>query len=96
MYKAFLNEHPLADDVLLWNADEELTEFTIGNVVVERNGKFYTPPVECGLLAGTFRQYLIDKGRITEKVITLNELDECTNIWLINSVKKWVPVIINS
>jgi len=32
------------DDLLLWNENDELTEFTIGNLVVEMDGIFYTPP----------------------------------------------------
>src|SRR5690625_2397269 len=46
-------------DILLWNENEEITEFTIGNVVVELNGKLVTPPVESGLLPGTFREKLL-------------------------------------
>jgi para-aminobenzoate synthetase / 4-amino-4-deoxychorismate lyase len=45
---------PDCDDVLLYNERGELTEFTIGNLVVEMDGELVTPPIECGLLAGTF------------------------------------------
>src|SRR5690606_34376426 len=75
-YRKVYDEHRSSADifsVLLWNEKEELTEFTIGNLVVEKNGKFFTPPVSCGLLPGTFRQYLIDQGEIEEKVILKNE-----------------------
>lgn len=79
-------------DILLWNDRDEITEFTIGNIVVELDNKLYTPPVSSGLLSGTFRQKLLDEGKIKEKVIIKKDLLQCTNIWLINSVRKWVRV----
>ncbi|MBP1948094.1 aminodeoxychorismate synthase component I [Virgibacillus litoralis] len=79
-------------DVLLWNEEREVTEFTIGNVVIELNDKLYTPPVECGLLAGTYRKYLLEEGIITERRIKLEEIHLCSKVWLINSVRKWVEV----
>lgn len=79
-------------DTLLWNEHGEITEFTMGNIIVELNEKLYTPPVNCGLLAGTFREHLLTSGKITERKIMKNELDLCENIWFINSVREWVPV----
>lgn len=79
-------------DVLLWNEEEEITEFTTGNIVIEMNGKFITPPVTCGLLPGTFRKSLLEKGKITEQTILKKDLLHCDRVWFINSVRKWVPV----
>ena len=83
---------PAAFSVLLWNENGELTEFAIGNVVVEKAGEFYTPPVSCGSLPGTFRQQLLDEGIIKEKVILKDELGEYDAIWFINSVRGWLRV----
>jgi len=58
-------------DILLWNERGEITETTIANVVVQVNGRLYTPPVNSGLLPGTFRNSLIKQGKIQEKVITI-------------------------
>jgi para-aminobenzoate synthetase / 4-amino-4-deoxychorismate lyase len=80
------------DDVLLWNEDDELTEFTKGNIVVEIDGQRFTPPVESGLLAGTFRSDLLDANQITERVLKKSEIDIFSRVWLINSVRKFVPV----
>lgn len=79
-------------DVLLWNENNEITEFTKGNVVVELEGMLYTPPVRCGLLAGTYREKLLNEGKIEERVISKKELPLCQNIWFINSVREWVLV----
>lgn len=80
------------DDILLYNESGELTEFTIGNLVVEMSGKLVTPPVSCGLLAGTFRAHLLESGNITEQIIRMEELKDCKNIFLVNSLRKWTSV----
>lgn len=79
-------------DTLLWNEENELTEFTNGNLVVEWGGSYYTPPVSCGLLPGTFRSYLLKEQIIEEKILKKNDLGKFTRIWFINSVRKWVPI----
>ncbi|MEH7494597.1 aminodeoxychorismate synthase component I [Neobacillus niacini] len=93
IYEKFQNQKPAeAFDVLLWNQDGELTEFTNGNVVVEIDGVRWTPPVSSGLLAGTFRDRLIHKGEILEKTLTHADLKIATKMWFINSVRKWKEV----
>jgi len=80
------------DDVLLFNENDELTEFTIGNLVVKMDGGLFTPPIECGLLAGTFRAKLIDSGEIKERVIPVSDMRKCEAVFLVNSLRKWVEV----
>jgi para-aminobenzoate synthetase/4-amino-4-deoxychorismate lyase len=77
------------DDVILWNERGEITESTIANVVVELDGQRYTPPIECGLLPGTFRADLIERRLIYERVISKEELLAAIRVWLINSVRGW-------
>ena len=76
-----------ADDVLLWNEDGFITETSIANVVVKIDGERYTPPVECGLLAGTYRERLLRKGDITEQKIHISEITPASEVTLINSVR---------
>lgn len=77
---------------LLWNEKQQLTEFTIGNLVLEKDGRFFTPPISCGLLAGTFRQHLLDQQLIEEKIVYKKELEDYDAIWLINGVRGWLAV----
>jgi len=84
---------PDCDDVLLYNESNELTEFTIGNLVVEMDGELYTPPVSCGLLAGTFRAHLLEIGQVMERIIHVEELGKCSKIFQVNSVRQWQRVI---
>ncbi len=92
MYDHHKTTHPDVFDVLLWNDRRELTEFTRGNVVVEYEGAMWTPPRSSGLLAGVFRGELLDAGTIHERVLTLDDLQRCTRIWFINSLREWVPM----
>lgn len=91
-YEEFQRKYPDSFDVLLWNKERELTEFTNGNLVVEMDDAYYTPPVSSGLLAGTFRNSLIQEGKVLEKTLTVEDLEKCQNIWFINSVRKWIPI----
>ena len=80
------------DDVLLHNESGELTEFTIGNLVVELDGQLLTPPISCGVLAGTFRAYLMETGQILETTIAIDQLRKCTKIFRVNSIRQWQRV----
>ena len=86
---------PNYDDVLLYNERDELTEFTIGNLVVELDRQLFTPPEECGLLPGTFRTHLVETGQVLERIIPVGQLKDCTKIFRVNSVRKWEPVLID-
>jgi para-aminobenzoate synthetase / 4-amino-4-deoxychorismate lyase len=95
-YESVRRGTPGYDDVLLYNKLGELTEFTIGNLVVELDGKYFTPPLSCGLLAGTFRAHLLETGKVTERTIRVEELKDCTQIFMVNSIRKWLEVEIKS
>jgi para-aminobenzoate synthetase / 4-amino-4-deoxychorismate lyase len=79
------------DDVVFWNKKGEVTESANANVVARINDQLWTPPIACGLLAGTFREQLLCEGKIKERVILIDELVNATELFLINSVQKWMP-----
>lgn len=92
VYDSARAEFPDCDDVLLWNEKGEVTESCLSNVVIRCNGKLITPPVQCGLLNGTYRSYLLEQNKIVERTISLEEIKKATQIYLINSVRKWQKV----
>jgi para-aminobenzoate synthetase/4-amino-4-deoxychorismate lyase len=92
VYETRKASRPDCDEVLLVNENGELTESTLANLVVRLDGNDYTPPVECGLLAGTFRAELLALGKLNERVLQPEDLRRAKAIFLINSVRKWVPV----
>jgi para-aminobenzoate synthetase/4-amino-4-deoxychorismate lyase len=94
-YADVLERHPGCLDVLFCNVHDEVTEGTIHNLVVEKNGRLVTPPLRCGLLPGTLRGELLQRGIVTEEVILREELLAASRLWLINSVRGWRRVILS-
>jgi para-aminobenzoate synthetase/4-amino-4-deoxychorismate lyase len=83
---------PDCDDVMLWNRAGQITETTIANVVIEgADGGRVTPPVACGLLPGVLRAELLAAGKVTEAVVTIDQLKSAPRFWLVNSVRDWFP-----
>ena len=78
------------DDIIFYNERNEVTESGTANVVVRLGDQLFTPPVNCGLLAGTFRDHLLAEGKIKERVITVEDLKHADELFLINSVRKWM------
>ncbi|MEQ1761016.1 MAG: aminotransferase class IV [Vicinamibacterales bacterium] len=89
-YDVARRSRPDVDDVVLWNARNEVTESTIANVVAEIEGVKCTPPVSCGLLAGVLRGELLESGVLTERIITRGMLARAERVWLINSLRGWI------
>ncbi|MBF2085692.1 aminodeoxychorismate synthase component I [Thermoleptolyngbya sp. C42_A2020_037] len=87
VYMQARQAHPEADDTLLWNERGELTETCIANLVLELDGEWVTPPVHCGLLPGIYRSFLLEQGKIKERIVRLRDLSRCTRILLINAVR---------
>jgi len=90
VYERARSAQPDVDDVILWNARREVTESTIANVVVEIDGRRYTPPIACGLLPGVFRAELLDAGTIAERILTREDVAASSRLWLINSLREWI------
>jgi para-aminobenzoate synthetase/4-amino-4-deoxychorismate lyase len=94
VYDTARNARPDVDDVILTNERGEITEATLANVVAEIDGVRYTPPVTSGLLGGTFRAELLASGQISERVLSRAEVAGASRLWLINSVREWIAVVL--
>lgn len=82
------------DDVLLFNQRGELTESCRANLVLRFGQRFVTPPVACGLIAGTCRAALLDRGRLEEAVLKPTDLARADSVYLINALRGIVEVIL--
>ncbi len=82
------------DDVILMNERGELTEASSSNIMVRLSGIFYTPPLYCGLLPGTYRAELLDTGILTERVLYPDDLRRAESVCLINSVRRQRPAVL--
>ena len=83
------------DDVILFNERNEITETTTANIVMRRGTELVTPSLKSGLLSGVFRNYLIDKNQIKEDCIMMEEIKDAKSLFLINSVRKWMPAVVD-
>lgn len=75
-------------DEIRVNERGEVTEGIFTNIGILKNGKYYTPPLTCGLLAGTFRAQL----GWEEKVLYPEDLKTADKIYCFNSVRGLVEV----
>lgn len=78
-----LNARDGADDIIIVK-DGYLTDTSFSNIVLLKDGIWYTP--DTYLLNGTCRQRLLHEGIINEKSISIENLDEYTEIRLINAM----------
>lgn len=82
-------------DVIFFNERGELTEAHSSNVFIKKNGIYYTPPVSCGLLPGTYREMLLEKGgKYREKVLYKKDLMSADSIYICNSVRGMREVVL--
>ena len=95
-YERRRERRPDVDDVLLVNDRGEVTESTIANLAVRLDGVWVTPPVDAGLLPGTYRNVLLRDGRMTERPVTVGELRGAGELALVSSVRGWRPAALVS
>jgi len=80
-------------DVIFMNEKGEITEGVISNIFIKKDGNYYTPPVECGLLNGVFRQeFLAKSSNAAERTLSLEDLYSADEIYLTNSVRGMMKV----
>ncbi|AYU54540.1 aminotransferase class IV [Staphylococcus debuckii] len=90
----------VTDVVLYYDTTGKVLEFDIGNVVVEEEGQWYTPPFEHDFLKGCMRQAMLDKGQLQLRSYQVDELKEKlrsgqARIFLINSLREVADIRIN-
>lgn len=76
-------------DEIFFNEKGELTEGARSNIIVQIKGKFYTPPVSCGLLDGIYKNQM---NNLTEKILFKSDLLKAEKIFCVNSVRGMVEV----
>jgi para-aminobenzoate synthetase/4-amino-4-deoxychorismate lyase len=78
-----------AFDTLFFNERGELTEGGRSNVFVKHEGRWYTPPLACGLLPGVMRGALLADPAwgATERVVTRAMLREAQEVVVCNALR---------
>jgi branched-subunit amino acid aminotransferase/4-amino-4-deoxychorismate lyase len=54
---------------------------------VLKDGRWHTPPVECGLLAGVYRRHLLETIGVQEQALHLEDLRQADAVYLSNAVR---------
>ena len=80
------------DDALFINSNKKICCSSTSNFFYSERGKIYTPPLKDGVLNGTIREILISKKKVAVKSITLNNLKNCKEIFITNSLFGIRPV----
>lgn len=80
------------DEPVFLNTKGEISEGASTNIFLVKNGKLLTPSVESGLLPGILRGYICEKYEVEERSIRHEEVIECEEMFLTNSLLGVMPV----
>ncbi len=86
-------------EILLYNANNELTECGACNAYIVKHGVVITPPLGFQILPGITRQLILkvlhEDGTIPveERIITMDEVWEADEVWISSSSKEIAPVV---
>lgn len=80
------------DDLLFVNERDEVMESGMANLLFFRDGKWWTPGLDSGCLAGITRGLLIENFGVQEATLMLKDVKECDALALISSLREIVVV----
>jgi branched-chain amino acid aminotransferase len=87
-----------ADEVVMLNLNDEITEAAVSNIAFIRDGEIVTPPLQAGILAGITRRLVQEKIastaglRFREEVLKLSDLAGMQECFLLGTSNDIVPV----
>ncbi len=83
-------------DVLFSNERDEITEGARSNIFIQKGNNLLTPPIDCGLLAGTYRRYILENNPdAREAVIHRDDVYAADVIYVCNAVRGMTRVQID-
>ncbi|KAF5095542.1 hypothetical protein D0Z03_001812 [Geotrichum reessii] len=77
---------PKFQEVLLYNPRDEITEGSITNIALFRDGGWKTPPLGVGCLCGVTRNYLLSTKIVQEATIDRKSLQNGEQVLIFNGV----------
>lgn len=85
------------DEPYFLNSKGELTEGATSNLFLIKDGQLFTPSIECGLLAGTMREFLLDQLAGSSycchlKHLTRQDLLDADEVFITNALLGIMPV----
>jgi len=88
-----------AEEILLFNERDELTEASTSNVFIVRDGSIRTPNLDHQKLGGITRNMLVDMLRkhstlsVIEGTVSRADVSSADEVWLTSSTKEISPVV---
>lgn len=79
-------------DVIFLNERDEIAEGSFNNIIIEKDGISYTPPLLSGALPGVYRSFLIETQGVIEKVLYKEDIKNADSVFLCNAVRGKVQV----
>ena len=75
------------DEWVFLNERDELCEGTITNIALLIDDVWRTPPLSSGCLPGTYRQHMLNDGKVEEAVLSLGDLRRASKVILMNALR---------
>jgi len=80
------------DNAVLCDSAGNLSECTTSNIFVVIDNELLTPSLDSGCLPGIIRAVLLDHGVAVERVLTLEDLAQASEVFLTSSISEVRPV----
>ncbi len=83
-------------DALFLNHAGQVTEGAASNIFIERDGRWFTPPLASGVLPGVYRRHLLaTRPEIEERILTREDLKAADRVYISNAVSGLRQVVID-
>lgn len=80
------------DDSILFNAQNEITETAVSNLIFRIDGAWVTPPITSGVLPGIVRAVAIEECGVSVRPIHISEVPEIQSGFLVSSLRIAQPI----
>lgn len=81
------------DETLFLNSKGQVTETSASNIFFVKKQTIFTPPLECGLLDGIVRKYVLRNFDVQEDVIKAQDIVNFDEAFLTNSLMGIMPIV---
>jgi para-aminobenzoate synthetase/4-amino-4-deoxychorismate lyase len=82
-------QHQDVEVVILVNEEGEVAGSLDGNVVIDLDGTWLTPPRRCGNAVYALRRNLVASGEVRERVLTEDDLARADHVVLVDDIDGW-------
>lgn len=86
---------PSSAEVLLFNAQDEVSECSLSTPYFRRDDEWVTPPLSSGGNAGTSRAMALESGLCIERVVLVDSLRDEESIWISNGVRGFIQATLH-